>query len=385
MTKRQLSVGAVIMIVIVVGIMVVSRQGHSPTALRAPIDSDEIAANPKEVRPLAKASAAKNKSPPMGEMWTRPPAKVAARNLRRVKFAELRRLGASDGLVDRLTDGDVLAVLTELKQEAQRGDPSAGNILAYVAHLCAFASPNIQEAQALPSQDTEWLNTALQEKVVFNKQLWSVCRQAIDQKEVMGWVTQSADQGDHASLWLLSWLGPDNPVIRQSKLLEAVAGAYPEAEFFLAAQIIHPAPYGNINTTENAGDLLRAAAVALPAAEGELAICEFSGCPAIDLNISSAVTHAREAAQRGSFDAMLYIGPQLQASQIHADEVAAWILVYAALSQQGCVSHAIDAQLSRSVAFTLNSSGTVSTAKSLADKYWQDYGGQILSNLGCTS
>jgi hypothetical protein len=383
MTKRQMGVGAVIMVLIVIGIVVVSRHGSAPMAPATHIDSDEVAAKPM-VSPLASASAATSKSPPVGELWTRPSAKVAARNLRRVRFAELRRLGASEKLVDRLTDGEVLAVLTELKQQAQRGDPVAANILAYTAHLCVFASPNVLEAQALPVQDAEWLNVAMQEKIAYNKQFFAACHQAIDQKELMGWVTQSADRGDGASLWLLSWLGADNPVTRQSKLLEAVAGDYSEAQFMLAYQIIHPPPYGGMNATENAGDLLRAAAVELPAAEGELAICEFSGCPGIDLNISSAVTHAREAAQRGSFEAMLEIGPQLQASQTNADEVSAWILVYAALAQQGC-GQAIDAQLRRSVSFTLSSTSTASNAKSLAENYWQDYGPQILSILGCSS
>lgn len=384
MTKRQIGVGAVIMILIVIGIVVVSRHGSAPTAPAARIDSDEIEARPK-LSLLANVPVAMSKSPPVGGMWTRPSAIVAARNLRRVRFADLRRLGASEKLIDRLTDGDVLAVLIELKQRARRGDPVAGNVLAYTAHLCNFASPNVQEAQALPVQDAEWLNEAIQENTAYNQQFFAACQEAIDQKEVIGWVTQSANHGDAASLWLLSWFGADDPVIRQSKLLEAVAGAYSEAQFMLAYQTIHPPPYGSMNTTENAGDLLRAAAVELPAAEGELAICEFRGCPGIDLNIASAVTHAREAAQRGSSEAMLEIGPQLQASQIDADEVSAWILVYAALAQQGCVARAIDAQLRRSVSFTLNSSSTASSAKTLAEKYWQDYGAQILSNLGCGS
>jgi hypothetical protein len=384
MTKRQMGVGAVVMILIGIGIVVISRYGTAPRAPAAHMDLDKIAAAPK-MSPLANASTAPSKSPPIGEIWTRPTAKVTARNLRRVKFTELRRLGASEKLVDRLTDGDVRAILTELKQQARRGDPVAGNILAYTAHLCDLASPNVQEAQALPVQDAEWLDEAIQEKIAYDREFLAACQQVIEKQEVLGWVTQSADQGDVASLWLLSWLGPDKPAIRQSKLLEAVAGAYSEAQFMLAYPIIHPPPYGSMSTTENAGDLLRAAAVELPAAEGELAICEFSGCPGIDRNISSAVTHAREAAQRGSFEAMLEIGPQLQASQIDADEVSAWTLVYAALAQQGCVAQAIDAQLRRSVSFTLNSSSTASNAKSLAEKYWWDYGAQISSNLGCTS
>jgi len=74
--------------------------------------------------------------------------------------------------VDRLTDGDALAVVTELKEKAQRGDATAANILADLRHsICTLASPGVQEAQALPGNDLEWdSNAALQEKVAFNKQ-----------------------------------------------------------------------------------------------------------------------------------------------------------------------------------------------------------------------
>jgi hypothetical protein len=49
--------------------------------------------------------------------------------LRRAGFAQiLRQLGASEKLLDRLTDGDVAAVLTELKAQARAGDPPAINM-----------------------------------------------------------------------------------------------------------------------------------------------------------------------------------------------------------------------------------------------------------------
>jgi hypothetical protein len=47
----------------------------------------------------------------------------------------------------------------------------------------------------------------------------------------------------------------------------------------------------------------------------QLAQCEFTGCTDISVDISSPVVQAREAAERGVFDAMLEIGPQLRASQ----------------------------------------------------------------------
>src|ERR1700674_3745056 len=94
----------------------------------APIESGASPAKPNSAHAAAPAAPIKA----LLGVWVRPQAKVAARNLRRANFALLRRFGASEKLIDRLTDGDVLAVVTELKQQAQRGDPLAANILEYV-------------------------------------------------------------------------------------------------------------------------------------------------------------------------------------------------------------------------------------------------------------
>jgi TPR repeat protein len=394
MAKRQMFVGAVIMILIVIGIVVVPRHGSAPTAPAAHIDSNEIAATPKEVPTVANASAATIKSPPVAKLWTRPSAKIAARNLRRNRLAvTLRPLGAGEKLITRLADGDISGVVMELKQQAQRGDPSASNLLDYMAHYtCALAGGEGEDseadsldAQALPAADAEWVGIAIQERNADNKQWSTVCQQTLDKVEANRWVEASAAQGDASSLYLLSLFGHKS---RNEQLLEAAAGGYPWAEFTLASRIIgggNPIESGRTDSTQNAGDLLRAAAADLPAAEGQLALCEFNGCPGIEPDISSAVTHAREAAQRGSYDAMLEIGPQLQASQIDPDEVAAWNLVYASLEQLGCAGQTISVRLMKSVSYTLHSPAIATNARTLAEKYWQDYGSQILSNLGCGS
>jgi TPR repeat protein len=393
MTKRQSFVGAVIMILIVIGIVVVSRHGSAPTAPTAHIDSNEIAATPREVPTPTNASAATIKSPPVAKLWTRPPAKVAARNLRRSRLAvTLRPLGAGEKLITRLADGDIAGVSMELKQQAQKGDASASNLLDYMAHFtCAFAGGEGEDseadsldAQALPTADAEWVGIAMQERNADNKQWSTVCKQTLDKAEANRWLEASATQGDAASLYLLSIFGHKS---RDKQLLEAAAGGYPWAEFTLASRIIGGSPIasGGTDTPQNAGDLLRAAAVDLPAAEDQLALCEFNGCPGIEPDISSAVSHAREAAQRGSYDAMLEIGPQLQASQIDPDEVAAWNLVYAFLEQSGCAGQLISVRLMKSVSYTLHSPAIATNARTLAEKYWQDYGSQILFNLGCGS
>ena len=316
------------------------------------------------------------------DLWIRPPAKVAARHLRRVRFAGLRRLGASEQLVDRLTDGDVLIVVTELKEKAQRGDTSAANILSDLGHsLCAFASPNLREAPSLPGQDTEWLNAALQEKIAFDKQLWAVCQQSIDLKEVDGWVAKAAEQGNGASLLLLSF--GSTPAAYKQKLVEAVDTGYPEAQAAMAQILTQPppgvAPGGPDDGEE---DLFKKAAVSLPYAESQLAVCEFSGCPGIAIDIPAAVSHAREAAQRGALEAMIEIGPQLQASMIDPNEVAAWNLVGTMLAQQGCSYGPFSGQLITAATNTLTSKKSFDKAKALAEQYWRDYGAQMMSNIG---
>jgi hypothetical protein len=136
---------------------------------------------------------------------------------------------------------------------------------------------------------------------------------------------------------------------------------------------------------QSAGNLLEVAADTLPYAESALAICEFKGCPGIDADIPTAVAHTREAAQGGSFDAIIQLGPQLQASQMDPDEVTAWNLAGAMLSQQGCSYGGLTVQWMTSATGTLTSNTTSDKARALAEKYWHDYGAQMMANIGCGS
>src|ERR1700674_5156332 len=173
MTRRGIGLAGIILLLIVVGIWMVLPKHSSSSGSTAGGSVAKIPENAVQVPPAS--AATKPAAITTLDLWTRPPAKVAARHLRRTTFAGLRRLGASEQLVDRLTNGDVLAVVTELKEKAKRGDPSAANILADMGHsLCPLASPKLQEAPSLPGQDAEWLNAALQEKIAFNKQFWAV-------------------------------------------------------------------------------------------------------------------------------------------------------------------------------------------------------------------
>jgi hypothetical protein len=397
MTKRQIGVGAVIAILIVVGIVVVS-QHYSISSVPALVDSNTTAPKPKAVTAHAAVATVPAKSAAIGGLWVRPSAKVTARRYRRHGFAWiLRQLGANEKLLDRFADEDLVGVLTELKAQAQAGDPAAVNILGEIAYrtcylgrdaavLNSYEASQVAIAKGLPPVDAEWVDAALREDIAYDKRVKAACNEVIDVDQALEWVKSRAKQGDGASLWLLS-MSTSNLTEMQRLLRDAAAAGFPEAEFELAWAII-AGQQGAAGTGPDAvdvGDLLRRSAEQLPQAEAELAVCEYSGCAGITPDIASAVTHARDAAEKGSIDAMIAIGPHLSASQIAPDEVTAWKLVNASLQQRGCVGNGFSVQWMKDTTAALASPGISANARTLVDQYWRDYGSQMMANLGCTS
>jgi hypothetical protein len=392
--SKRLGLVGVILLMIVIGIWVaLTKHGSSPSTGTGG-NGTKMPEPETQVQP----AGAPTKPVATSDPWTRPSAKVVTRNLRRVRFALLRGFGASEKMVNRLTDGDILAVIQELKQQAQRGDAAAANVLEYMAYsTCGFAGVNgegsssqaqqLLDARALPVQDSEWIRAAIQEKNTNDKQMVAACQQAIDKKEIEAWVTSAADQGNGASRWLLSrYSSSGSSEFKEQKLMDAADAGYPEAQAFLAQGLMNgtahlPAAIAD----DDAGNLLKVAADSLPHAESLLAVCEFKGCPGIETDIPSAVAHAREAAQQGSFDAVFQIGPQLQASQMDPDEVTAWNLVGAMLSQQGCSYGGLAVQWMASATSVLTSNSVSDKAKALATQYWQQFGAQMMANIGCGS
>jgi len=394
MSRQRFGIAGIILLMIAIGVWVaLPKQGRSPGS----IASRTVSSSPQHEAQLQPAGTP---SKPVAALdpWTRPSTMVAARNLRRARIALLREFGASEKLVSRLTDGDILAVIQELKQQARRGDAAAANILEYMAYsTCGFASVNgegspsqaqqLLDAQALPAQDTQWMRAAIQEKNAHDNRMIAACQQAMDKKEIEAWVASSANQGNGASLWLLSRYGTNpSSAFKEQKLMDAADAGYPEAQAFLAQGLMNGTAHLPAGIADqSAGNLLEVAADTLPYAESALAVCEFKGCPGIDTDIPAAVAHAREAAQRGSFDAIIQIGPQLQASQMDPDEVTAWTLAGAMLSQQGCSYNGLTVQWMTSATGTLTSGASSDKAKALAEKYWHDFGAQMMANIGCGS
>ena len=330
-------------------------------------------------------------------LWMRPTPAVAARNSRRCGFgASLATLGASTAIIERLSNGDIAGAFSQLKGQAQAGDASAANQLDYIAHFtCGFATNSLRsdsqasqllESNSLAPEDSEWFRAVLADRNAFKQQLVNSCQQSLDKSEIDTWVTAAAGRGDPASEYSLWMFGGTNvKSLDETHLRAAALAGYPWAQFSLVGESNGDAPgiiYGG-EPSDHPEEMLRAAAQTLPAAENQLARCEFTGCKYIAQDIPAAIADARSAAQQGSFDAILAIGPQLQASQIDPDDVRAWQLINAALQLQGYEGANINVQMIRSAAAVLNSPTVTPGARALADQYWQKFGAKILTGLGC--
>ena len=328
----------------------------------------------------------------------RPSANTAGRNARRSGLAWiLRQLGASEQLLDRLADGDLAASLKQLNQLAAQGDPTAINILGFIAYqrcylgrgeeqIGGYEATQLKSSGALAPADADWFATVLRQDDTYDRQFAAVCSQLIDQDQIASWVNARAARGDGASLWLLS-LTSGNLGESQQRLRDAAAAGFPQAQFELAWDILsgQQGVAGDGPNVPTAESLLRQASDRLPRAEAKLSVCEYWGCQGAAPDTMAAVAHARDAAQKGFLDAMIALGPYLSAGQVSPDEVTAWNLVHALLQQSGCQVSSLSVEWMKSTGTTLSATNTSSNALALANRYWQDLGTQMKANLGCGS
>jgi len=385
----KIAIGALTLLVLLIGAWATLRQHAHPKASGLASSSARDQVWEDGAKSVAPRSAAK-----VSSLWVRPSAEVASRNHRRSGFAWiLRALGATESQLDRLIGGDAVALVKELKENAQGGDAPSIQMLGQLAFvncrlgrsLSAYKLRQLTEAHLLPADDRDWFTSTLNDDLAFDKELHSVCDQLIDTNEVNYWVKTHAAQGDGASLWLLTESSTD-AVDRAQRLREAAAAGFAPAQFDLAL-LINGGDEGAAGTGADkiqSLDLLNQAAGILPASKAELAVCEYFGeCPGIAIDIEAAIVNAREAAQAGDANALLRIGPHLPPGQMDPNEVAAWGLIDASLNQQGCGVALLTVRQMQNITGTLNAKTITPEARALAEQYWQDYGAQIMGNLGC--
>lgn len=392
MISRRAGIGGIILLMIAIGVWVALPQHRSSSVPAVGVSAGTAAAReltgPPASVPIAPGTGA--------DLWSRPSAEVASRNARRSGFAWiLRQLGATEGQLNRLANQDMAGVLAELKQKAQAGDAASINVLGEIAlQNCqlgrddatveSFVASQIRDAPSDPAVDIAWLSAVMRDDAAFYKTVHAGCAQ-VDQDQVMSWVKAQADKGDGASLWLM-FRDASNIAAMQEYLRGAAAAGFPEAQYELAGAIIagQQGAAGSGADKVSAGAALQESQHQLATSEQQLALCEYSGCDGVSVDVDAAIRHTREAAQRGEFDAMLAVGPDLPAGQISPDEVTAWGLVQASLHQRGCGT-GFGLREVKGITSVLNANNISAEAHALAEQYWQTYGAQIMSNLGCTT
>jgi hypothetical protein len=390
---KRLGLVGIILLMIAIGIWVLLSKHREPSGSVA---GGRDAAFPVHASQVPGSFVA-IKADETSNLWARPAPEVAARNNRRYGFAWiLRQLGATEDQLNRLADLDIAGVIAELKQKASAGDAASINILGEIAYqncrlgrdeatVKGYVDSQIRDVLAVPAIDSSWFSTVMRDDEAFYKNVYDACAH-VDVDQAMSWVKTRADQGDRASLWLLS-LSAGSMTEMQQRLRDAAAAGFPQAEFDLAWAILggQEGAAGTGAAKVNTGDLLRSSQEQLPRSELQLAACEYSGCDGVPVDVDAAIKHAREAAQRGSPDAMVYIGPHVPAGQLDPNEVTAWGLVQASLEQRGCGGNGFSVRAIKSILGTLTANNIPARARILAEQYWRDYGAQMMSNLGCAS
>jgi hypothetical protein len=391
MTKRRIGLAGIILLMIAIGIWAVLPKHSRSSATEASGPVTETQTH----KDMAQSASVPIKPVAASDLWTRPDPKVASRNGRRYGFAWiLRQLGATDEQLNRLADLDIAGVIAELKQKAQAGDAASINVLGEIAlqncdlgrddaTVAGFVASQIRDVQAVPGIDASWFTAVMREEEDFYKKVHAACAQ-VEVDGAMSWVKAQAEKGDGASMWLM-FRDANNMTEMQQRLRDAAAAGFPQAQFELAWAIIggQEGAAGTGAAKVSAGDMLKESLEHLPRSETQLAVCEYSGCDGVAMDVNAAIRHAREAAQRGSPDAILSIGPHLPAGQLDPNEVAAWSLVQASLQQRGCGGNGFSVREMKSISSTLNANNVSAEARALAEQYWQEYGSQMMSNIGC--
>jgi len=283
--------------------------------------------------------------------------------------------------------------MAELTRQAATGNATAINTLGWLARRCSLLrSPELlqsyyaaqkAQAQTLPQGDANWLTSLIDEDEKREGTLSSACAGEINQGQIGALVSARAEQGDAGSRWLRSESASDVNELRTS-LRQAAAGGFPEAQYELARQLLGSQdPQWHLAADAPPMNLLREAAIHLPDARANLAICEFKGCDSTTPDLTAAVQDARAAAQSGQPAAMLSLRATLPVGALEPNEGEAWQVFEAALELQGCRvnNHYVDWLTGINAA--LASPAVTPQVRALAEHYWHAYGAAAERQLGC--
>jgi TPR repeat protein len=325
----------------------------------------------------------------------RPAPRVAGRNERRSRYSWiLPNMGLSPQTIAQLANGDTTEAIRTLKQQAAMGDAAARRSLGFlylnaclggrtIETLDDYEATQQRQASVLSATDAAWYAEFLRQSDLQDRAAVTWCA-TLDRDQVSNWIDELAAQGDGASLWLQSQTA-DRFAEEQAKLRAAAAAGFAPAEYELAIWLGDGSPgwAGDGYSADSVRELLRNAATEMPRARSSLAICEYSGCGGSTPDPVAAVIDARRAAQLGSPDALIALDTRLPPGQLDLDEAAAWKVVQALMQQSGCDVGSISVNWMRTTSLAVSPSGATLSVLRLAQRYWNQYSGQMMTAQGC--
>ena len=324
----------------------------------------------------------------------RPNAPLLHRNLQRAGFQWIfRRLGATEGQLNWIADGQFSELIRELRPGVESEDARATAVFGWLAERCRLLrsagqqtswreldAPRLQQLAAADLADYREV-VALQDQ--WERSFREACESQIDQDYVDRHLEELATTRDGASLWLLSRRS-DNYAAGLRLMSDAAAAGFAQAQYeFARSLIMDPDARRVVTEAPSPVTLLSDAAATVPEAKVVLAQCLFDGCDLREPDHEAALQAARDAAAAGEPDAIFFLSSRLSIGELPADEVAAWRLFKSTLAEQGCYGD-------EDAAFGLESRGSSApspvpsaAARNLASMFWQRYGTQAAARLGC--
>jgi hypothetical protein len=319
---------------------------------------------------------------------------VLYQNLKRAEFQWIfKRLKATDAELNWVTAGQFSELIGELRPAVERGDARPTVLFGWIAERCrllgsaeqqtSWRQTNSARLQQLAAQDqAEYLDVVARQDQ-WQQSFRNVCNSQINQDYVDRKLETTAAEQDGASLWLLS--RRSNNHAQDLRLMSQAASAgFAQAQYEFARSLIMDADARKVvPDSPSAVSLLTEAASEVPEAKAELAECLFNGCDGAQPDHGAAVDAAREAAAEGEPDGIIALGAQLSAGTLSPDEVSAWRLFKASLAAQGCYGDE-DAAFGLEPRVASSPSPLPSeAARNLAVTFWQRYGADAMSRLGC--
>lgn len=311
---------------------------------------------------------------------------------RRLALISLRQqwrdLNITPAVIAPIGTADIVSIVRQLEEKAQKNDAAANVALIRLQHWCAQAAnrqprplSQIDELVAgLPNERIGRIKGVVAAEEIFMPRAAQSCASAsFNYSAIETRLRRAAEAADPVSATELAQFVRE-PAQREALLQAAAAKGDATAAYRLATRRLAEVQRGE--RTEQVGSirtLLKQAGQTEPKAKLDFANCVATGCDGHPAELSTAAVFALDAARDGepqAYMGMLIFG---WANQLKREDLIAWQLLGDRLNEAGCNGANYSnwaARFAQNIA-TLEkgqSPALITQAHDRAEDYWRDYG-----------